>query len=78
MPPITVSERQAYLVTVAAGLSWLFDSVIVNILTVALRQLAETFKLTAVNIGVISSLSCSAMTSGPWEGARSPIMSAAG
>lgn len=51
-----VSRKQAYLVTIAAGLGWLFDSVIVNILTVALPQLEQAFKLTAVGIGILSSL----------------------
>jgi MFS transporter, putative metabolite:H+ symporter len=54
--PADLTLRQAYIVTLAAGLGWMFDSVIVNMFTVALPQLEETFKLTEVTIGIISSL----------------------
>lgn len=50
------TRRQAYLITLAASLGWLFDSVVVNILTVALPQLEEAFSLTSVEIGTITSL----------------------
>jgi MFS transporter, putative metabolite:H+ symporter len=55
-PPADLTKKQAYLVTLAAGLGWMFDSVIINMFTVALPQLEEAFKLTALSIGVISSL----------------------
>lgn len=48
--------RQAYLVTLAASLGWLFDSVVVNLFTVALPELESVFKLTAIGTGVLSSL----------------------
>lgn len=51
-----VTKGQAYLVTTAAALGWLFDSVVVNLFTVSLPQLETAFELTAISIGVISSL----------------------
>lgn len=54
-PPETMS-KQALLVTTAAALGWLFDSVVVNLFTVSLPQLEEAFALTSATIGAISSL----------------------
>ena len=48
--------KQALLVTTAAALGWLFDSVVVNLFTVSLPQLEEAFALTSATVGVISSL----------------------
>ena len=47
---------QALLVTTAAGLGWLFDSVVVNLFTVSLPQLEDTFALTSAAVGALSSL----------------------
>jgi putative MFS transporter len=47
---------QALLVTTAAGLGWLFDSVVVNLFTVSLPQLEEAFALTSATVGALSSL----------------------
>lgn len=47
---------QAALVTTAAALGWLFDSVVVNLFTVSLPQLEEAFGLTSAAIGALSSL----------------------
>ena len=62
MTEATVSQRlqpslhQARLVTLAAALGWLFDSVVVNLFTVSLPQIESAFQLTSSAIGIISSL----------------------
>ena len=53
---IALSKNQVFIVLVASGLGWMFDSVVINLYTVALPQLQREFSLTVQAIGGISSL----------------------
>jgi putative MFS transporter len=52
----SLSKKQVIIVLIASGLGWMFDSVVINLYTVALPQLQKEFGLTVQAIGGISSL----------------------